>query len=119
MALIDSKTNRQYAETHGCSLAQAFVNTRRERAVDIEVTRDFTDYEPQWGKKFLVQSQSRDIKFVVRLGKNHQHSSCGCEDYRNQRETWGKGCCRHMYAALFSLGYTSLLHYFEEFDPCQ
>lgn len=33
---------------------------------------------------------------------------CDCQDYKAQIQTFGKGCCKHGYAFLGSLGFSSL-----------
>ncbi len=38
-------------------------------------------------------------------------SLCGCPDWANQYEFFGKGCCKHLYAALHYLGFSSLSDY--------
>ena len=39
---------------------------------------------------------------------------CECEDYKNQVILLGKGCCKHGYAVLSSLGLSSLSEYIEQ-----
>jgi hypothetical protein len=36
---------------------------------------------------------------------------CTCDDFNNQLEFFGRGCCKHGYAVLNSLGCQSLEHY--------
>jgi hypothetical protein len=36
---------------------------------------------------------------------------CTCDDFNNQLEFWGRGCCKHGYAVLAHLGFGSLRDY--------
>jgi predicted nucleic acid-binding Zn finger protein len=38
---------------------------------------------------------------------------CECQDYQNQIDLLGRGCCKHGYAVLAQLGMASLSDYLE------
>ncbi|MGF1461081.1 MAG: SWIM zinc finger family protein [Leptolyngbyaceae cyanobacterium] len=82
-------------------LKQHFVDHRKAEAQALTVTdwlRDpprYTVTNPQTQSQHLVQ-EYRD-----RL-------DCDCEDYRWQQQFIGRGCCKHGYAVLQHLGFTSL-----------
>jgi len=81
-----------------------FVEHRKAQAEGLEVTdwlRDpprFTVTNPESGSRHLVTCLPDRVV-------------CDCEDYHWQLEFFGKGCCKHGYAALAYLGYDSLRDY--------
>ena len=55
--------------------------------------------------------KAQGTKEVYDLTPNDTHIECGCQDFANQKEAWGKGCCKHGYALLGMFGYSSLQEY--------
>lgn len=55
--------------------------------------------------------KAQGAKEVYDLTPNDTHIECGCQDFLNQREIWGRGCCKHGYALLGLFGYDSLQEY--------
>ena len=56
-----------------------------------------------------VSNPSKGSRYPVVMGS--AGPVCRCEDYHNQQEILGKGCCKHGYAVLRALGYGSLQDY--------
>ena len=81
-----------------------FARYRREGAASLEVAPAFgserADLEAAWVIKGGAEPH--------RVELSNSQFSCDCWDYQNQAEVMGKGCCKHIYAALGTLGYSSL-----------
>lgn len=81
-----------------------FVERRKEEARSLEVTDwlrtppCYTVVNPHSGSKHQV------------LGRRDR-LDCDCEDYRWQKQFFGRGCCKHGYAVLQYLGFDSLRDY--------
>lgn len=58
---------------------------------------------------FTVRNETRNTFYVVETRSNGVF--CTCEDFNNQLEFLGKGCCKHGYAVLTHLGFGSLRDY--------
>lgn len=81
-----------------------FVEWRKAQARALKVT--------QWldcGSRFTVRNEFKDSVHVVDCSASGL--VCTCEDYQNQMQFLGKGCCKHGYAVLACLGFDSLQHY--------
>lgn len=61
------------------------------------------------GSRFTVRNESKDSAYVIDCSSSGL--VCTCEDYQNQMQFLGKGCCKHGYAVLAHLGFNSLQHY--------
>lgn len=44
---------------------------------------------------------------------NANGASCSCKDFENQQQAFGRGCCKHAYAVLNQLGFSSLGAYMQ------
>jgi hypothetical protein len=89
---------------------QHFVDRRRAAARALTAT--------QWidqPKYFTVRNESKNS--IYQLEAFPDRIECDCEDYRNQIEFLGRGCCKHGYAVLNTLGFRSLGHYIEAYKP--
>lgn len=64
------------------------------------------------GTGFIVNSNSNPDGFQT-VTLSPEGVSCTCNDYRNQISFWGKGCCKHGYAAIATLGLFSLSDYMQ------
>jgi hypothetical protein len=62
--------------------------------------------QPGFFRVYNSQSASSYLCKVSTYG-----SMCACPDWANQYEFLGKGCCKHLYAALSYLGFSSLSDY--------
>jgi len=77
---------------------------RRERAEGLHVTRiDLA--------KFRVHNPENNNEYVVDFGK--RPVQCECEDYKKQREVLQAGACKHIYACLLKMNYTTLREYLD------
>jgi hypothetical protein len=80
-----------------------FVESRKQRASQVII--DF--------------SNNRTVAYNRENGNNYQLIKevngiyCECEDYSNQRKAFNTGCCKHGYALLNQLGFSSLAEYVE------
>lgn len=83
---------------------QQFVDRRKAQAKGLVVTRN--TYE---SCSYSVRNEAKDSVYKVVLGVDE--IACECEDYKNQREFFGRGCCKHGYAVLAQIGYSSLRDY--------
>lgn len=81
---------------------QEFVNSRKERAKTLTVER-ISDTE------YIVSNPENDNNYLVEL--QDSMIECGCEDFRNQFNIFGKGCCKHSYSVIFFKGFNSLSEY--------
>jgi hypothetical protein len=60
------------------------------------------------GSYHVVNTENNHL-YDVTLTKEHQN--CTCPDYQKQQKAFGKGCCKHLYRTLQTLGYGSLRNY--------
>jgi hypothetical protein len=89
---------------------QHFVDRRRADAQDVNI-RDLYDgsyaaFSIMSGRQYRVIPDDRAI-------------ACNCEDYGNQLRFFGRGVCKHGYAVLAHLGYSSLKDYIKVIDNLQ
>ena len=78
----------------------SFVEDRKSRSKSIQVTPNaFAD------RIYTARNESNDHTYTVIAAESME---CQCADYRNQIAFIGKGCCKHGYAVLRSLGFSSL-----------
>lgn len=81
-------------------------------------TNHFVDHRKFEARYYEVSAKS-DSKFEVWNSKSsyqleafQTEIKCPCEDYNNQQRIFkGKGCCKHGYAVLHSLGFDRLSEY--------
>jgi hypothetical protein len=83
---------------------QHFVDRRKAQAKGLTVTRNGFN-----SSAYSVRNEARNTSYKVILGNSA--IACECEDYRNQTEFFGRGVCKHGYAVLAQLGYSSLKDY--------
>ena len=82
-----------------------FVEWRRQAARALRVVA-WSD--PATGR-FTVHNREKGSSYVVEVSDHEV--SCTCDDYSNQLKFVGKGCCKHGYAVLGQLGFSSLGEY--------
>ena len=58
---------------------------------------------------YTVRNEYKDSTYIVETLANGV--CCPCEDFKNQLEFLGRGCCKHGYAVLAHLGFGSLREY--------
>lgn len=81
-----------------------FVEWRKAQARALQVTQRLDA-----SNQFTVRNESKNSVYIVQAMPSGL--VCECEDYSNQIQFWGKGCCKHGYAVLAHLGFGSLQHY--------
>jgi hypothetical protein len=81
-----------------------FVERRKAAARTLLVTQHIMD-----DTSFTVRNEAKDSIYTVQ--KFPSSLMCDCEDYRNQVQFLGRGCCKHSYAVLNHLGFNSLSSY--------
>lgn len=81
-----------------------FVEWRREAAQALRVVLWATD-----SQRYTVHNDAKHNSYVVDVLP--EAVTCTCEDYQNQFKFWGRGCCKHGYAVLGCLGFSSLSDY--------
>ena len=72
----------------------------------------------QWldkATRFTVRNETKGSAYVINASPTRL--DCTCEDYRNQIQFIGRGCCKHGYAVLHKLGINSLSSYIEAYRP--
>ena len=72
----------------------------------------------QWldkATRFTVRNESKGSAYAIDASPTQL--VCTCEDYRNQIQFLGRGCCKHGYAVLNKLGFDSLAKYIEAYRP--
>jgi predicted nucleic acid-binding Zn finger protein len=84
-----------------------FVSFRQQGSKVLEVTKDL--YE---SNVYHVYNPIKDSRHHVTVVAGHVSPlQCTCADYNQQLQAMGKGCCKHAYALLTELGYSSLSDY--------
>ena len=78
----------------------SFVEDRKSRSKTIAVTQN-----PFADRIYTTRNESNDHTYTVIAASSME---CQCADYRAQLSFIGKGCCKHGYAVLRSLGFSSL-----------
>lgn len=78
----------------------AFVAFRKESAKSVQVKRI--------GERFY-QALGKEEIYTLELTQNRV--TCTCKDFENQMQQLGKGCCKHGYAVLGQLGFSTLAEY--------
>lgn len=78
-----------------------FVAFRQEGSKEIQV-RNRVDHWVAW-------NPTKDSSYCVTPYSDR--IECSCDDYKNQIDVLGKGCCKHTYAVLGQLGHASLADY--------
>lgn len=84
-----------------------FVQWRRQMAKALRVVLWATDTQ-----RYTVHNEAKGSSYVVEVSP--MAVTCTCEDYQNQIKFWGKGCCKHGYAVLGHLGFSSLNDYLND-----
>jgi hypothetical protein len=82
---------------------QHFVDRRRSQAQSLQVFRS------SMVGGYVVRNPHKDSQYIVTPTK--QSIECACDDYQNQVQFFGRGCCKHGYAVLAQLGFTDLRSY--------
>jgi len=80
---------------------QHFVDWRRRQGAALVVTQDLDS--------FGVVNPGKET--VYRVEARRDGVFCTCDDFNNQLEFFGRGCCKHGYAVLGVLGLSSLADY--------
>ena len=82
---------------------QHFVDWRRGQAGGLVVTQDLNS--------FWVVNPGKQTNYRVEARRDGVF--CTCDDFNNQLEFFGRGCCKHGYAVLGYLGLGSLADYLQ------
>jgi len=80
---------------------QHFVDWRRRQGAALVVTQDLDS--------FGVVNPGKETVYRVEVRRDGVF--CPCDDFNNQLEFFGRGCCKHGYAVLGFLGLSSLADY--------
>jgi hypothetical protein len=89
---------------------QHFVDRRRAAARALTATQWIN--QPTY---FTVRNESKNSTYQLEAFPDR--IECPCDDYKNQIQFIGRGCCKHGYAVLNTLGFSSLAHYVEAMKP--
>jgi hypothetical protein len=81
-----------------------FVERRKAAARALRVTPHLMDRAA-----FTVRNEDKGSTYTVQMVPTGL--ACKCEDYRNQVQFLGQGCCKHGYAVLNHLGFNNLSSY--------
>jgi predicted nucleic acid-binding Zn finger protein len=83
-----------------------FAEWRKVQARGLKVTKrlDIANH-------YTVRNLQKDTVYIVE--KRADGVFCTCDDLNNQLEYFGRGCCKHGYAVLNSLGFSSLYEYIQ------
>lgn len=82
---------------------QHFAHIRQLRAKKLQVSRG------NYRNLFIVTNPENNHCYRVRTTATKVE--CKCRDYQKQQEILSKGCCKHGYAVLQTLGFDSLSNY--------
>ncbi|AFY62798.1 hypothetical protein [Synechococcus sp. PCC 6312] len=83
---------------------QMFVDFRKAGAKSLTVTQNL--FVPN---AYKVRNETKGTAYDVVI--INQNFTCACDDYIAQYTAMGKGVCKHGYAVLNHLGFTSLADY--------
>ena len=83
-----------------------FVSDRKARSKSLTVTKHLNS-----SLNYTVWNEDNGHRYPVNLTSNAVR--CECADYKKQMEVLPKSCCKHGYALLGQLGFTSLADYIE------
>jgi hypothetical protein len=76
---------------------------------------EFARFRKEGGEKVKVYFangyKAEGAKETYSLDPQEAFIDCSCVDMQQQKEIWGKGCCKHGYALLGMLGYSTLQEY--------
>lgn len=81
-----------------------FIERRKAQARALLVTRHLYDQN-----FFSVRNEAKNSVYTV--AAQPKTLVCQCEDYKNQVQFLGQGCCKHGYAVLSHLGFSNLRDY--------
>lgn len=76
---------------------------------------EFARFRKEGGEKVKVYFangfKAQGAKETYNLHPQDTFIDCNCMDMQQQKEVWGRGCCKHGYALLEMFGYKSLQDY--------
>jgi len=76
---------------------------------------EFARYRQEGGEKvkiyFANGFKAEGAKETYNLEPQENYIDYSCVDMQQEKEVWGKGCCKHSYALLGMFGYKSLQDY--------
>jgi hypothetical protein len=95
---------------------QHFVDRRKAQASALQVAQRLNV-----ANQFTVRNEAKDSVYVVQVLPTQL--LCECEDFKNQQQFFGKAACKHVFATLNHLGFSSLADYIEAnqsggYQPC-
>lgn len=99
-----------------------WVNGKRPTFISKKLfNQHFVDRRKAEAKSLRVWQIEPDFFSVVNPANSNSHyitltpsgPACDCEDYKNQMQFLGRGCCKHGYATLSYLGFNSLAEFLQ------
>jgi hypothetical protein len=84
-----------------------FVEWRKAQSRSMQVTANIARSD-----LFTVRNETKSSVYKVQCYTGGL--MCDCEDFKNQSHFLGKACCKHGYAVLAKLGFSSLSDYIQE-----
>jgi hypothetical protein len=81
-----------------------FVEWRKRQARDLTVTKRL-----DLANHYTVRNEIKDTAYILEARADGLF--CTCDDFNNQLEFFGRGCCKHGYAVLVRFGFGSLSEY--------
>ncbi|XGB42866.1 MAG: hypothetical protein LVS60_03340 [Nodosilinea sp. LVE1205-7] len=85
---------------------QHFVEWRKAQSRGLRVTALLSP-----ARHYSVRNPSRNTAYLVE--QRSDGVFCTCDDFNNQLEFFSQGCCKHGYAVLRQLGWSSLQAYLQ------
>jgi hypothetical protein len=83
-----------------------FVEWRKAQSRSLQVTKNIVRAD-----LFTVRNETKGSTYKVQCFTGGV--MCDCEDFKNQSAFLGRACCKHCYAVLGHLGFSSLSAYIE------
>lgn len=83
---------------------QHFAEWRKAQSKGLKVTQRL-----DLANHYTVRNVHKDTAYVVEVRPDGVF--CTCDDLNNQLQFFGRGCCKHGYAVLAHLGFSSLAAY--------
>ena len=103
-------------------VAWVYIQGQRPRFISLKAFKQhFVDWRKSQANRLMVAQSSRNTYRVVNPVKSTAYTvtaeaewvDCECEDFKNQILLLKQGCCKHCYAVLQQLGYSSLQAYLQ------
>lgn len=118
--VLNTRRKIESFEIHKHATLVIFMDGERVLAMNASIKRDFARVRQQRAQGLHIHQEKNGDYRVWNPSSGHAYTvrlavtgiSCECQDYVDQCMAFsGRGCCKHGYAVLGTLGHTSLGDY--------